>query len=268
VAFVPLAGDAIKVAVRGGREVLQEGTQAAVRNADEIAAATRGVDRAESGTGLAGAVVRRTAQEALPALRQTTQNVFDAGPNRWMPTGNAADGTLVQRGLTGDYGGGTGGIREWQGMLEGNYGRGQTVSLVGDPSNVDMVTRRTTSIYNDPLAIQARVPPESMVAGRTDLEAIVPGSIPANQVTGVGAFIPSGAGMDDRLTWARRYLAAQDQLGIVPAAGSRGAQFNADVRGAIERSARWGENEYGRYMTNSDEVAAAVDEVLRRYETP
>jgi hypothetical protein len=73
VAFVPLIGDGVKVAVRGGREAMGEGAQAIARRATEVTPAVRAADDAEAG--LVGAAGRRTDDASRAAVRVTDETV-------------------------------------------------------------------------------------------------------------------------------------------------------------------------------------------------
>ncbi len=98
---------------------------------------------------------------ALGALRTTTQGVFDVGPNEWVSTGNNATGTVVLRGLTGNTKLGNpweDGIWEAKRVLDGDSSDRLHVTAVLDETRVSEATSNVTSWYNDPLAIQARVP--------------------------------------------------------------------------------------------------------------
>lgn len=204
-------------------------------------------------------------------LDAAVREMFSAGPNRWVPTANApTDGVFVQRGLTGDYASGQGGLREAQGVLDGTWRGGQTVSVVQPGADVEDLTRRVTSLYNDPLSVQARVPSDVIEAGRSgDAEGFVRRGILPTEVSAVGAHIPDGSDLGARERWARNYLELQDRVGATPDPGSRGAQFTEDLRAAyaraqyVEDDSQWPPQ---RRMTNPAEVERAVDEVLRRYQ--
>jgi hypothetical protein len=139
------------------------------------------------------------------------------------------------------------------------------VSLTGSEENVSRVTHETTSMYNDPLAVQARVPAEVVGPGRTDVEGFTTRPIQPHEVTAVGSFSPTDGDPAAIHRWARSYLQLQDKLGITPTPGSRGAQFQADLKQAMS-VAKYGEHDgIGRPLLNAGEVEAAVAKVVARY---
>ncbi len=206
---------------------------------------------------------------AVERMNDGVRAMFEAGPNRWVATGNRPEGVLVQRGLTGDYSTGMGGVREARGTIEGTWEGRQTVSMFRPGDNVPTVTRETTSLYNDPLAVQARVPREALGAGRGSAEALTSRGIRPEEVVRVGAHIPRGVSDERRAQWARNYLQLQEELGLVPAPNSRGARFTQELREAFARG-RYVEDDSQwppvRRLENADEVDRAVSHVLSRYE--
>lgn len=203
---------------------------------------------------------------AIARVQSAERRLFDEGPNRWVPTGNEPTGQLVQRGMSGDMSAsarGSGGVDEARAVFDGTSTRYQTLSIVPAGSE-DAVTRHTTSEYSSPLAIRGRLPDDVVDAHRQgDTQMLLPRSLQPGEISAVGAFPPTSSS-DARLGWAEGYLRAQDQAGIRPTPGSRGAAFSGELREALGRS-RWEENDMGRYRANDDEIARAVGAIIDRY---
>ena len=199
-----------------------------------------------------------------PTLQSAAQQMFDTGPNAWVPTGNSASGVLVQRGLSGNYAKSTSGVPEATATLSGEWSGQQYVSTVGDPANVPHMTSEVTSVYNDPLAVQARMP-ASALAAQDDTSALTSRAIQPNEITALGSFAPSSQDNAQMTRWARNYLDLQDQMGITPADGSRGQAFSGELRDAFA-TARYGESDgFGRPLLNGAERDQAVADVVKMY---
>jgi hypothetical protein len=121
-------------------------------------------------------------------------------------------------------------------------------------------------MYNNPLAIQARVPQDILGSGRSgDTEAFTTRPIHPNEITGVGSFAPTDVDPTQTYFWAKNYLQLQRQLGITPTPGSRGEAFQTDLERALS-SARYGEHDgFGRPLLNKEEMENTVTDVVKKY---
>jgi hypothetical protein len=189
------------------------------------------------------------------------QRMFNAGPDRWVATGNsgAEGGALINRGLSGNYSGGDGPLAEARSVLDGTNPHGGWVTQLRPGEDVGTVTRRDTAQYGGPLSVQGVVPADlvdpNLGAQRIE-RAMQPG-----EITALGTHIPPSG---DGTAWAQNYVRLQQETGITPEPGTRGAQFDADIREALG-TARYEEDYNGRFLVNSEEVDANVRRTLERY---
>jgi hypothetical protein len=195
-------------------------------------------------------------------LRKPTQELLDAGPNRWVDLPNKPEGAYdFQRGLSGDYATGLGGKGEAESLLSGaNSSTDRFVSVLGDrdsAATMDQITRQ----YADPIAIKGKA---DLFDVTGDMGSIK--NLNADNISSMGAFTPSSS--ETAMQWGRNYLGMADDLakeGIVPTPGSRGAAFVEDLKGAFG-TAKYGEFDgIGRPVINRDEVQGAVSGVMDRY---
>lgn len=207
--------------------------------------------------------------KAIPAMadwvaadaRLPLQRAVDNGPNRWAATGNRPSGARFQRGLSGNYGGGEGGMSEARNLLSGRPSdTTRTVSIINDTMTPGTTTQDVTSIYSDPLSVRGRT--ERLDFSRVrdpDREAEI-SALSMKDVEGLG-FFPSAT---QPVRWATNYLALLKDAGVEPKPGSRGAKFVARLRETLD-GVRWKENEFGRYMDNEAEVEAGLRALYVEY---
>ena len=247
-------GEGVGLAVRGGLVGVQ-----AVRGAEAVAAAPRAEEllagAAAAGRAVTGGVIRAD-------LEGSVANMFNAGPNRWTRLPTSPQGEVFTRGVSGDYAVGAGGTGESMAWLRGAPSDvPRHVSTPGSEANVGRFIEETNRSYADPLMLQGRSPALFDNTGRM---ASLPTGTTIDSVQAIGMFPNTSAPIE----WTNSYLrmrSSAQQAGLVLDPASRGSQFAADLQGAIQTTARWGENDFGRFMTNQGEVEAALREVFARY---
>lgn len=208
-------------------------------------------------------VIRAATPEAIGRVQSALQRAADAGPNQWIPTGNraAADGELIQRGLSGNYATQTnGGVPEARALFSGTETTNRTVSYLNNASETARVTEQTTRQYASPIAIQARVERGALTAGRSDAERITTRPLIPDDITGLNFTSPTSA--TELSAWLRRYQEVLRNAGITPTPGSRGADFIREANDVMRRTARFDER---GALANDEELGAALHRVFVRY---
>jgi hypothetical protein len=189
------------------------------------------------------------------------QRAVDAGPNRWGALPNRPTGKRFQRGLSGDYASGAGGLDEAKDLLRGAPDKHpRTVSQIHERMPPGKTTHEVTAGYSDPMSIRGRADRIDPTAGRDPVREAMIKSLSIEDVEAIG-FFPNRT---DPLGWTNNYLSLLEQTKTVPAAGSRGERFVKDLQ-AVLAKAEWAENDYGRFFANRDELNTMLREVFVRY---
>lgn len=193
--------------------------------------------------------------------RAPLQRAVDLGPNSWAAMPTRPTGRRFQRGLSGDYGSGAGGYKEARNLLAGQAdSTPRTVSLIGESVTPGRGTHEVTAGYADPLSIRGRSDRVDPSMGRNpDREAMIR-DLSLDDVEGLG-FFPN---MGDGWTWARNYQRLVEEAGITPTPGSRGASFHRDLE-AVMATAAWRETEFGRALSNADEMNRRLRQLFLTY---
>jgi hypothetical protein len=219
-----------------------------------------------SGPITTGASRARAAQVAAWVNRDAAvglQRAVDAGPNRWGALPNKPQGARFQRGLSGDYSSGTGGLAEAKNLLSGRPDSNmRTVSQIHDGMPPGKTTHEVTAKYSDPMSVRGRSDRIDPSLGRDpDREALLP-QMSIADVEAIG-FFPNSS---DPLGWSKNYLELLEQTKAVPTPGSRGDKFVQEVRTILDKAV-FGENDFGRYYENASELNAELRQLFVRYGT-
>jgi hypothetical protein len=189
------------------------------------------------------------------------QRAVDAGPNRWGALPNRPKGARFQRGLSGDYASGSGGMEEAKKLLSGAPDtQMRTVSRMGENVPPGKTTQEVTAIYSDPMSIRGRSDRIDPTLGRDpDREALIP-NLSINDVEAIGFFPNRG----DALGWSNNYVRLLQQTNVTPTAGTRGAQFLDELQATLA-TARYETNDFGRYFANADELNQKLNALFIKY---
>ncbi len=246
-----------KKAVRGGvdeviRQIEEIGEQHRAR-ADELTGSTE-AQRATQ-VSIAPWVARD--------VRSTLQRAVDRGPNRWTATGNAPQGARFQRGMSGGYGDGLGGLGEAKRMLAGKTDPARrTVSLINEKTKPGETTRDVTALYADPLSVRGRSNKLDVDQGRDANREAVLENMSFEDLEAIGFFLPSSG----RWEWSQKYLKLLDETGAKPTPGSKGAKFVAELK-EVMATAKWEADSFGRSLANESELEAGLQRLFTRYGT-
>jgi alpha-tubulin suppressor-like RCC1 family protein len=178
-----------------------------------------------------------------PATRElwnrVTQQLLDAGPMRWIATGQNPRGIQYVRGCSGGKAGSPtegGGAGEALRILRGEpAGTGRCVKRVDNPSQLDDAIQTYGRGYGEPLAVQGRAPAGAFTEPPPFGSAHLTKGIDPATVTQVAIVLPRTTANATLVQWALSYRRFLQQVGRQPTAGTRGADFKAQFDDIMQR---------------------------------
>jgi len=205
-------------------------------------------------------------QLVRPDLAPAVEDMFSAGPGRWvdLPTNPTGD-IVYTRGLGGNYARGGDGIEEAKRMLRGEADpESRYISVTADGANPLDNVRETNSVYANPMTIRGRLDELGDDIQITRAE----GATVDSSVDGIGMFPVQNPSRDTAFSWSKSYLRMHDEFvegGMRVAPDSRGGRFTQELREAYDGTAQFTRGEYGDYISNTGEVGSAVAAVINKY---